>query len=575
MEDPDGPARRVPARAGLLALALFGACATYAGTRGGGPAGVSLAAQGTDDAARDAAQDDAPSSGIANDRPDIVLVMLDDVGTNDVFGSVDLPEMTELGKLLTNGVRLDGYYGQSYCSPARATLLTGKFAHRIGFGDQVGGKRELEAWSNFSVPMGHELLPETMKRLGYGTHGIGKWNIGHCNEAYMPWNRGFDSWLGYFTDGIGYVDHMADQTESYTIRGVSHNLYDMTSYDRDTRAVANGTALRGTYTTSLFNSRASAILDGEDSAAPLFLWLAHHGMHDNTGVLDVETCILPTGDDDDTTLFDIAKTLEPTRFKFACGLRAVDRGIGTIREALDNRPRDYVLAVISDNGGYACGAHCTGSNYPRRGQKFLEFEGGVKVPGLVYSPTLIPADRRGVTFAGLFHHVDWLATFMDAAGGHQTLLDPNYDSTSQWHYITGAEEGAARDTIIFAASADTAAVRSGDYKYLYRVVNSTNLPLEWNGTMATAYDACAGGQQLTFLFDVANDPNELVDLSADARFDATRDQLHAIWRHVYDTEFWTPSRQFGAPRTTAAAEAFDKNGGYVTHWGCPVINGGM
>ena len=57
--------------------------------------------------------------------------------------------------------------------------------------------------------------------------------------------------------------------------------------------------------------------------------------------------------------------------------------MGVVKQALDDRPRDYVLAVISDNGGDACGAHCAGSNYPLRGQKFFEFDGGVKVPALV------------------------------------------------------------------------------------------------------------------------------------------------------------------------------------------------
>ena len=533
-----------------------------------------------DDALATSLDDDgaaaAPSS-LANDRPDIVLITLDDVGVNDLWGSVDLPALKELGALATNGVLLGGYHGQSYCSPARASLLSGKFVHRIGFSDQDGGKRELTAWSNFSVPLGHELLPETMKRLGYATHGIGKWNIGHCNELYVPWNRGFDSWLGYFSDGVGYTSHLADQDSSYSLDGTQYDLYDMAIYDKEANSISNGTSVRGTYTTSLFNARAESLLMGTTSAAPLFLWLAHHGMHDNDGVDDAETCDESADDDDEVSLFAERASLTDARFKFACGLRAVDRGVGVVKQALDDRPRDYVLAVISDNGGDACGAHCAGSNFPLRGQKFFEFDGGVKVPALVYSPTLIPAARRGQTFDGLFHHVDWLATFMDAAGGHQSLLDPNYDSVSQWEFITGKRSGAARDTIVFAASAQTAAIRSGDYKFLYRVVNGSNLALDWNGTEDTHFDACEGGVQLSFLFDVKNDPNELVDLSGDERYNETLVQLHAIWKKVYETEFWTPSSPFGdtSSEDSPAAVAFQKNGGYVTHWGCDAMSGNL
>ncbi|KAH8068761.1 sulfuric ester hydrolase [Aureococcus anophagefferens] len=164
-----------------------------------------------DDALDDDGAAAAPSS-LANDRPDIVLITLDDVGVNDLWGS-------------------------SYCSPARASLLSGKFVHRIGFSDQDGGKRELTAWSNFSVPLGHELLPKTMKRLGYATHGIGKWNIGHCNELYVPWNRGFDSWLGYFSDGVGYTSHLADQDSSYSLDGTQYELYDMAIYDKEANSI--------------------------------------------------------------------------------------------------------------------------------------------------------------------------------------------------------------------------------------------------------------------------------------------------------------------------------------------------
>ena len=198
--------RAASGAAALVGLALFGACALYGRARAL-PAASLAASLVTDDAstvvddapgavddagAEGGADDEAPAAA-SEDRPDIVMVLLDDVGTNDLWDSADLPALPELAALKSNGVLLGGYYGQSYCSPARATMLTGKFAHRIGFSDQAGGKRELTAYSNFSVPLGHELLPETMKRLGYGTHGIGKWNIGHCNEAYVPWQRGFDS----------------------------------------------------------------------------------------------------------------------------------------------------------------------------------------------------------------------------------------------------------------------------------------------------------------------------------------------------------------------------------------------
>ena len=66
--------------------------------------------------------------------------------------------------LARRGVRLTSYYGQPSCSPSRATLLTGKFAHRIGFQDT-----EIVTTSNFSIPLGEKLLSHRLRAAGYAT----------------------------------------------------------------------------------------------------------------------------------------------------------------------------------------------------------------------------------------------------------------------------------------------------------------------------------------------------------------------------------------------------------------------
>ena len=197
-DDDERPARQSPRKSRSVVLAAVAATCLV------GIASVGLAARGRAPEALD--EEAGPSAAhvarFADDsRPDIVLVFMDDVGMNDLWHSTDLPKPTEMSKLVRDGVELTSYYGQSLCSPARATLMTGKFAHKIGFSDQQGGVREVTAYSNFSVPLGHDMLPQGMKRLGYQTHAIGKWNIGHCNVKYMPWQRGFDTFVGYFTDG--------------------------------------------------------------------------------------------------------------------------------------------------------------------------------------------------------------------------------------------------------------------------------------------------------------------------------------------------------------------------------------
>ena len=110
--------------------------------------------------------------------------------------------------MASQGIRLTNYYGQSLCTPARTALMSGKFIHRTGFaGADVHGAvtYEITAWSNFSLARStdHVFLSETLKAAGYENHGVGKWNLGHCNEALLPTARGFDSFFGYFGAG-GY-----------------------------------------------------------------------------------------------------------------------------------------------------------------------------------------------------------------------------------------------------------------------------------------------------------------------------------------------------------------------------------
>lgn len=96
---------------------------------------------------------------------DIVHIVLDDVGKNDMWATRDLitanvtPRITALAR---RGLILSNYYGQSYCTPARAAMLTGKFVHKLGFSgdDARGGQVEIKALSNFSLPIGHRLVPE-------------------------------------------------------------------------------------------------------------------------------------------------------------------------------------------------------------------------------------------------------------------------------------------------------------------------------------------------------------------------------------------------------------------------------
>ena len=459
------------ARGFVAALGLAGLCglARVATAPGSGPAAtVALSAR----AAAAAAPSTLSEESAARSQPDIVLITLDDVGSNDLWDSTDLPEAVapNIRAVAGAGVVLTSYYGQAFCSPARAALLSGKFTHRTGFSRFESEGIELDAYSNWSVPLGAPLMPEVLRREGYATHGIGKWNVGHCNERLMPWSRGFESFAGYFTSGINYMTHA---TKNFTkANGAETQWFDLT-VARDGEGVRNGTRYRGTHTTPLFTQFALDVLTDRDDR-PAFLWLAFHAMHGNDGCDQVDAGLSA----DEAGALRLNETLltqlSLTRRRYAMGLRAIDEGVGKVRARLLAKhaagERDFVLVLHSDNGASACSTDCAGSNAPRRGYKFTDFDGGTRVPCVVES-SLLPPRRRGARYGGLVHHVDWLQTFLSLAGGGSLRDDDaTYDSLDVWPHLAAEAPSTApaRSTVVFSRAGKGCEIPNFKGSYLGR-----------------------------------------------------------------------------------------------------------
>merc|ERR1719424_1388843 len=172
----------------------------------------------------------------------------------------------------------------------------------------------------------------------------------------------------------------------------------------------------GTPTELLFMSSAlTKIKTLDDTAPPVFMWMALHGAHDDTynGTSNVSLSWLNNYQTDYTYFEEVVDTLnvDHMREQFIKTMLGIDEVVNQMKLSFDelsqNSNRDFLLIVNSDNGGFPCGSYLVGSPFPHRGSKFNYFEGGVKVPAFIYSSsTAVIADSAvGTEYAGLMHHV--------------------------------------------------------------------------------------------------------------------------------------------------------------------------
>ena len=194
-------------------------------------------------------------------QPNIIYLLLDDLGYNDIGYHDPTIKTPVLTQLASEGIILENHYVAPICGPSRAVLLTGRYNFHLG----------LQQWNILSttpkcLPKNNPLLPEALKLLGYNTYMLGKWRVGFCNVDCSPTYRGFDKFYGYYNTGIGHFNHEA--------RGFS-DFHD----DLDAE-----TCSYGKYDTEIFSARAEEYIDNHVQNltardSPLFMYFAFHTVH--------------------------------------------------------------------------------------------------------------------------------------------------------------------------------------------------------------------------------------------------------------------------------------------------------
>ncbi|KAH0816881.1 hypothetical protein GEV33_005910 [Tenebrio molitor] len=346
-------------------------------------------------------------------KPNIVVIIADDVGHNDIGlrGSNQIPT-PNLDALGYNGIILDKFYTQASCTPSRAAFLTGNYPIRTGLQGTP-----IVAGQNRSLPRGMPVMPEIFKKLGYETHLVGKWHLGSAYRSSTPTNKGFDTHFGYWNGFLGYFDYLTD-----------FNSTKMEGFDLHNRLEAAWSDL-GKYATSLFTDKAVEIIDNHNQSQPMFLVVSHLAGHAGRDGIELGV------PDAASTKTKYPYISDPRRRLYAEIVNLLDKSVGTIvkRLAQRNMLENSIVLFFSDNGAPTLGPYAnTGSNWPLRGIKLTNFEGAIRGTGLIYSPLL---DRTGYVSKELIHISDWLPTFYAAAGGDPSDLG-GIDGINQWEALS-------------------------------------------------------------------------------------------------------------------------------------------
>ena len=330
----------------------------------------------------------------AADRPNLVLIVADDLGWADLgcYGST-YHKTPHIDRMAADGVRFtQAYAAAPVCSPTRAALMTGRHPARLGITDWLPGRTDRPDQKLLRPPLVTELpadaptLPALLKSAGYTTGLIGKWHLG--GKGSLPTDRGFDANVG---------GNQAGSPVSYFAPFKA----------RDGRGIPGlEDAPDGEYLTDRLASEAEKFLD-DHKDRPFFLYLPHYAPHiPMKAKADLVAKYRPGPP---------GKQGNPV---YAAMLESLDDAVGRVLKKLDDlKLADNTLVIFtSDNGGL-----CTleGPDTPptinaplREGKGYL-YEGGLRVPLLVTWPGVT---KRGSTDAEPVVLTDLFPTLLEACG---------------------------------------------------------------------------------------------------------------------------------------------------------------
>ena len=396
-------------------------------------------------------------SGLKEDKPNIILILADDLGFNDVSyynggaadGSLLTPHIDSLAK---EGVAfLNGYAASPVCSPSRAAIMTGRYSSRYGFEftpypaqaarimnllrqDGELGTINLEdvQWDEVGLTVGglpnEEItIAEMLKENGYYTAHIGKWHLGGFTDGMMPNDQGFDDSL-MLNSSLYFPKNHPDIVNAKIDSSVEDMVWASSQY----AASFNGSEPfePGGYITDYYTDEAVKVIDNNKDR-PFFLYLGHFAPHNPLQSLKKD--------------YEKHSHMENHTLQVYAGMiEALDRSIGKILSALEKNglTENTLIIFASDNGG-AGYIGLDDINKPYRGWKLTHFEGGMHIPFFAKWPAKI---KKGMKYDKRIHHTDIFSTILGAANIEHTK-EITIDGVNLIPFLTNEKRGEPHETL--------------------------------------------------------------------------------------------------------------------------------
>lgn len=465
-----------------------------------------------------------PSLAVAQTdaRPNIILILVDDMGWSDIgsFGS-EIPT-PNLDALASRGVRFTQFYSTPRCSPTRASLLTGLYPHQAGMGHLDNVIRPGSLGTTGRLNDRSVTIAEVLRDAGYFTAMSGKWHLGQQNGT-PPWQRGFGRVLNLRAGGMFFPNqNFQGGDDELTARAHEPLYLDGTPTPRDSPVFG-----KNWYATYLWTDFGLKFIDEARKAnKPFFLYLAHNAPHFplmappeliakhrgkyregwdklrearyrrqiKMGLVDAKWPLSPR--EADSPAWDSLSDEAKDRFDhlmavYAAMIEAIDTSVGVLvkglqaRGALDNT----VILFLSDNGANAESGPAgrfngdppggpnsnlyLGMNWaalgstPFRRFKHFTHEGGIAAPLMVHWPRGIPANRRNALERQPAHVIDAMPTIIELTGAKYPREFRGHDiqpmeGVSLLPAFAGRPLGRTKP--IFWEHEGNRAVRSGNWK---------------------------------------------------------------------------------------------------------------